>query len=191
MDKTDVVLQFSFAHRQAVPNGICWRENETVDESRDRKAGPATGACLMEATQNVSLTRFANDLDAAGYQLISMTAKVRRVYKGDSGRNFYFMVRCVFSRGDSCTGITTGTPERKALDEMVHRVTWRVRIYRNTQPDGSPFISVNAEARTPLFRPDGRPVTAWRKDETGERVGDAPIPLRPEVALRFKPFDGK
>jgi len=46
-------------------------------------------------------------------------------------------------------------------------------------------VSVNLEARQPLFRPDGQPVTVWQKDENGKRVGDAPLPLKGDYCLHI------
>jgi len=46
-------------------------------------------------------------------------------------------------------------------------------------------VSVNLEARQPLFRPDGQPVTVWQKDENGKRVGNTPLPLKADYCLRI------
>jgi len=48
---------------------------------------------------------------------------------------------------------------------------------------GQRAVSINLEAREPLFRPDGQPVVVWQKDERGERVGDAPLPIVSERRL--------
>ena len=80
----------------------------------------------------------------------------------------------------------------KELRSICEVAMWRVRTFLNPfYKDGEEVIgyraiSVNLESRKPLFCPDGQPVTVWQKDEKGNRVGDAPLPLKPDYCLRVK-----
>ena len=50
--------------------------------------------------------------------------------------------------------------------------------------------------RVPTKEKDGSPVLCWDRDKFGEKVGDAPVPIRPEYLFlvenrkfRFVPVD--
>lgn len=80
---------------------------------------------------------------------------------------------------------------RTELRSICEATMWRVRsfsnpLYKNGEeiPDQR-AVSINLEARQPLFRPDGQPVTVWQNDENGKRVGDAPLPIKADYCLRI------
>ena len=115
--------------------------------------------------------------------------------KDPRGKRSYHMVRFLFARREfvelsdefkKVRGVI-----RAELQSICESAMWRVRafsnpFYKNGEeiPDQR-AVSVNLEARQPLFRPDGQPVTVWQKDADGKRVGDAPLPLKADYCLRI------
>lgn len=80
---------------------------------------------------------------------------------------------------------------RTELQSLCEVAMWRVRsfsnpFYKNGEeiPDQR-AVSINLEARQPLLRPDGQPLTVWQKDENGKRVGEAPLLLKADYYLRI------
>jgi hypothetical protein len=79
----------------------------------------------------------------------------------------------------------------EGLKEICGTSLWRVRAFLNPLVEdgkiveGQYAVSINLEVREPLFRPDGKPVTVWRRDEFGNKTGEAPLPLGPRARLRI------
>ena len=114
--------------------------------------------------------------------------------KNPHGKWTYHMVRYVFARREfvelSDEFRKVRDTIRAELPRICENALWRVRLFSNPfykngeEIPGESTVSVNLEARLPLFRPDG-PVTVWQKDSNGRRVGDAPRPLKADYCLRI------
>lgn len=178
-------MQFSFSNQSAVPQWLWEKERETVEARSDRKGQPLTGTQFIAPTEQVMVSVFTDGLYELGFRLVDAFYQKRpNVKKG----GFYHMVRFVFSRDPSRVAEIKEQYEtllRKSLVEIDSSAFWRVRAYKNESrtEEGKFHISVNLEARTPLYRPNGDPVLARRKDEFGEAYGE-PVPLLPNGALR-------
>ena len=192
-----VALQFSFSNPAAIPSSVKQRSPEAVEDRNERK-NRCSGRRFIEPTENVSLVWFLRELEASGYEVVDAFYQERLNPKGDSyGKGTYHMVRFLFARREDVElseefGRVKDTL-RAELQEICRAAMWRVRAFCNPlyengeEVPGYSALSINMEARKPLFLPDGQPVTVWQKDEYGERVGDAPLPLRPSFWLMVWP----
>lgn len=189
-----VTLQFSFSNPDAIPAGVKQREQETAEERVERKSR-STGTMIMEPTKGVSLAGFLDELEATGYALADAFCKERLDAKDPSGRRTYHVVRFTFVRHEF---VNISEEFRKVQDailaelqEMCHAAFWRVRMFLNPfyqkgdEVADQRALSINMEARQPRFLPDGQPVLVWQKDGQGQRVGDAPAPIKPDHHLRL------
>lgn len=191
-----VTLQFSFAHAKAVPAAMTRHsEPETFAQSNERKTH-SSGTMIIEPIENVSLGQFVRELVGAGYELVDAFCQERLDRKDPNGRKTYWMVRFMFVRRECMVQDDFEAVRFQmmaALTTMCTTAMWRVRAFNNPcYQNGEEVASqrtwvVNLEARKPLFQGDGTPVVVWQKDERGERVGDAPEPLRPHLWLMVWP----
>ena len=83
---------------------------------------------------------------------------------------------------------------RGELQNICSSARWRVRVFSNPfygkkgeeVPDQR-AVSINLEAREPLFRPDGQPVTERPKDGAGKKIMDViPEPIKPKYQLKIE-----
>lgn len=191
-----VELRFLGTKGNHVPDDVPSRGRETDEEiaerlSRRSKKGPS-GVKIQESVQNVGLANILDDLEKAGYELVD--AFHEEPYYPDTGRTKH-AVRFVFARSEHATPsdefLEVRDRMREALREVTGTAAWAVMAYRNPffsdgeVVEGFTHVSINGAGRTPLLRPDGSPVVQWKRDETGEKVGDAPLPLTPECKLRI------
>jgi len=190
-----VALQFSFSNADAIPTSVKRLDRETPEERNERK-NHASGTPLIEPTENCSLVDFLDEIKSAGYEMVDALYKERIDPKDPRGRRMYHMVRFLFARRE----FVDLSEEFKATRDIISRelrsicevAMWRIRAFLNPffekgeEVIGYHAISINLESRKPLFRPDGQPVTVWQKDEKGNRVGDAPLPLKPDHYLCIK-----
>ena len=190
-----VALQFSFSNPGAMPVSVKRLNQETSEERNERK-NHSSGTLVIEPTENCSLVDFLDDLKSAGYEMVDAFYKERIDPKYPRGQRTYHMVRFLFARRE----FVDLSEEFKVVRDIISKelrsicevAMWRVRTFLNPfYKDGEEVIgyraiSVNLESRKPLFCPDGQPVTVWQKDEKGNRVGDAPLPLKPDYCLRVK-----
>ena len=190
-----VMLQFSFSNCKAIPISVKRLNRESKEERVQRKIHPSNGVMVIEPTEKCSLAEFLGDLEAAGYELVDGFYKERIDAKDPGNKRTYHMVRFFFARREFAElfdeSRTVRDNIRIELQNMCEGALWRVRSFSN------PFygkgeeifnqcaMSINLEARQPLFRPDGQPVTVWQKDENGKRVGEAPLPLKADYRLRI------
>ena len=132
-------------------------------------------------------------MEQVGYELVDAFYKPR--IDRESGRT-YHMVRFVFAHHD-CVNLSDEFKRvrntiRVALDEVCISAMWRVRAFVNpffkngARCDDQFALSLNFEARKPLFLPNGQPVVVWQRDASGEKVGEAPLPLKAKVAVRVQ-----
>ena len=185
-----VTLQFSFTNPDVVPSCVKRLSHETQEQAVARKAMPTPGQPVIQPTEDASLMRLPSALEKVGYELVDAFYKPRIDQK--SGRT-YHMVRFVFAHHDyvnlSDEFKRVRNTIRVALDEVCIQAMWRVRSFVNpffkdgTQCDGQSALSLNFEARKPLFLPNGQPVVVWQRDANGEKVGEAPLPLKAKVAV--------
>lgn len=189
-----VALQFSFSNPDAIPATVKRQDRETPEERVERK-NHSSGVMVIEPTEKCSLVEFLGELEAAGYEMVDAFYKERIDAKDPRGKRSYHMVRFLFARREfvdlSDEFKKVRDTIRAELRSICEAAMWRVRsfsnpFYKNGEeiPDQR-AVSVNLEARQPLFRPDGQPVTVWQKDENGKRVGDAPLPLKADYSLRI------
>jgi len=189
-----VALQFSFSNPDAIPASVKRLNLETQEERMERK-NHSSGVMVIEPTEKCSLAEFLGELEAAGYEMVDGFYKERIDAKDPRGKRTYHMVRFLFARREfvelSDEFKKVRDTIRAELLSICETAMWRVRsfsnpFYQNGEeiPDQR-AVSVNLEARQPLFRPDGQPVTVWQKDENGKRVGDAPLPLKGDYCLHI------
>lgn len=178
-----VGLQFSFSNPDVIPATLKRTTPETQVQHETRKSR-GTGVMVIQPVLDVSIAQFPADLEAAGFELVDAFYQARR---DDNGR-VYHMVRFLFVRKEH----VQVSPEfqsrqaevRSALDSIVLKAMWRVRAFDNPfyhqgeEVLGARMLSVNLEARNPLFQPNGEPVRVRAKDPiTGQKIGE-PQPLR-------------
>lgn len=186
-----VVAQFSFSNPDVIPAMVKRQNRETPAERAVRKSH-SSGVMVIEPTERCSLVEFLEELEVAGYEMVDGFYKERiDAYN----KKTYHMVRFLFARREF---VELSDEFKKARDvicaelrSICENAMWRVRAFSNPfyengeEVPGQRTVSVNLEARQPFFYPDGRPVTVWQKDENGERVGDAPLPIRADHRLRI------
>lgn len=190
-----IALQFSFSNPDVIPASVKRLDRETPEERNERKKH-SNGTLVIEPTENCSLVDFLGELEAAGYEMVDAFYKERIDPKDPYGRRTYHMVRYLFARRE----FVDLSEEFKAVRDVNSRelrsicevAMWRVRALLNPffkdgeEIPGQRAVSINLESRKPLFRPDGQPVTVWQKDESGNRLGEAPLPLKPDHCLRIE-----
>lgn len=189
-----VILQFSFSNPDVIPATVKRQHRETPEERAVRKSHPS-GVMVIEPTKKCSLVEFLGELEAAGYEMVDAFYKERIDAKDPRGKRTYHTVRFLFARREfvelSDEFKKVRDVIRAELQSICESAIWRVRSFSNPfykngeEVPGQRAVSINLEARQPLFRPDGQPVTVWQKDENGKRVGDAPIPLKADYCLRI------
>ena len=187
-----VMLQFSFSNPDVIPKAARRRERETLEERRTRKSRDG-GEQLIEPVENVCLVELLSCLEHAGYELVDTFYKPR--IHGETGET-YHAVRFLFARSEFAEPSAEFKRKRRTLQKELRKICeealWRIRGYFNPcWKDGKEIpdqltLSINLEARKPLFRLDGQPVPVWRKDAEGNRIGDSPLPLRPDYCFGIR-----
>ena len=180
-----ISLQFSFNNPEVIPVLVGHRSNETTEERVVRK-NHTSGQLVIEPTEKCSITTVFTGVESTGYELVDAFHQERIDPKDPTGKRRYHMVRFQFARSETAQI----SDEFRAIRDQIHyelqdicgNAHWRVRaflnpLYRNGEEvQGKNAVSINFEARSPLFRPDGTPVLVWQKDEGGNRFGNAPVP---------------
>lgn len=192
-----VSLQFSFSNPAVIPPSVKHQPQER-EEARNERKSRATGKLIIEPTEDVSLKWFIRELEGAGYEMIDAFYQERINPKGQPyGKATFHMVRFVFAPKEH-VNLSEEFRQiqevlRAELTDICQKAIWRVRafanpFYQNGEEIPGQFAwSINFESRKPLFRPDGKPVTIWQKDEDGKRVGESPQPLKPKFWLMLWP----
>jgi len=187
-----IMLQFSFSNINVVPECVRDLPRESINESLSRKR-IANGELVINPIENVDVVTFLTDLTSSGYELVDASYQ-HRVDRRDLRRT-YHMVRFVFARSEHATLSNEFLAIRKnivaSLREMCEQAIWRVRLFLNPlfsndeEVMGEHAVSINLERRTPFCDNVGKPVKVWQKDDNGERIGDAPVQIRPDYYLNF------
>lgn len=181
-----VTLQFSFSNRDVVPCGLKQKPRETIEDSV-RRHGDGNGEVLIPPTEKCSLSPILGGLEREGYGLVDAHYQQRVDGKDPYGRRTFHMVRFTFILGAS-----PSFAARNALEEMVSTAFWRVRAYSNPffqngkEIQGESALSINLEARVPLFHANGEPVLARPSGKMGKLLDEKPEPLRAAYTLRFQ-----
>jgi hypothetical protein len=187
-----VMLQFSFSNPGIIPDAIRKREPESKNESTARKARQG-GILAIEQHENTNIAEFVKQLSDSGYVLVDGFYQARQDVKNP--KQMYHVVRFTFAK-DTYAEVTDEFKEIQPkliadLRIITTNAFWRARAFSNPfYKDGEEVAgftapSFNFEARVPRFLPDGKPVTARRKDATGKKIGD-PVPLEPAGRLVIK-----
>ncbi|AKM78551.1 MAG: hypothetical protein UY31_C0018G0010 [Candidatus Wolfebacteria bacterium GW2011_GWE1_48_7] len=185
-----IALQFRFPTLDSVPpftRQIARRPTKTSNPAT------LTGEQIVGATEGTSILALLDDLKAKGYDLVNACCEERRNVKGPGS---HYIARYTFATAESGLSITERFEYRKAtfLRELAfigESALWKNRTFSNPFiRDGKPVTGFRAaslvfDTRQPFYQGDGQPVTVWLKDEAGERIGDAPIPLAPSHHLRY------
>jgi hypothetical protein len=190
-----VSMQFSFSNINVVPTSVKKLELEMLEERNERKTYKGNGEVIIKPIENVSLVEFLDNLEV-GYELVDAFYQPRIDPKDPRGNRIYHMVRFLFARRK----YVELSDEFKEVRSTIHaelrkiceQAMWRVRAFLNPffmddeEVLGQRALSINLEARKPLFHPDGQLVMVWQKDERGNRVGETPFPLKPDYYLRIE-----
>ena len=196
-----VMLQFSFSNINVVPKWVRQEKPEDAQKHQERIArkSSATGVTVIEPAENCSANGFLDELKSAGYELVDALYQTR-MNKPGTYNKVYHMVRYTFgrTRDDAVVPDEFQNALIKARDELgtlIDTAMWRVRVFSNPfykkgeeMPDQR-VASVNFEARKPLIQSDGQPVLVWQKDDAGNKIGDAPLPLQSSFMLQI--VDGR
>ena len=187
-----IILQFSFTNSGVVPQMIKNVGRETLYGYNIRKSRLTNGIMVIEPVENCSLSDFIEELKDAGYEMVDAFHQERINPKPYSMKT-YHMVRFTFASHEF-VNISDDFKKKRddiyvALTEMCSTAMWRVRAFSNPfykdgeEIHGQRVLSINMEARKPLFHPDGQPIMVWQKDENGRRIGSAPVQITPEYSL--------
>jgi len=200
------IVQFSLHNWNIIPPFLLntKRGIETLFEQQERKERH-TGVALFDPVENVSIVKFLRDnLQGSGFELVNEFCQPRLDLKDGAGKRTYPMVRFEFVPGKYVTNLNEEFMAKRelllgGLYTMVTEAAWRVRAYENKfygngqVVPGEKALSINLDVRVPLFE-DGRPRLVWKKGPNGERIGDAPVPLKPAFSFcvgenHFQPFE--
>ena len=184
-----VIVQFAYTNENLMPEGIGIK-NETIEQFV-AKSSAVRGERVIDPTPDLSLQFFVPDLAEVGHELVD--AFSRRQSK--NGRPF-LTTRYTFSGHDHAHSSEVFLAKKdiamSGLVKFVTEGTWEGQVYLNPLfcegqmvPDAY-ALSVNLHARVPLFDATGKPMVRWQRDEAGEKVGEAPLILKPPRFLRVE-----
>lgn len=189
-----VMLQFSFSNIKAMPSGIQGKPKKNFDRLTPNRTR-VEGVEFLTPTENVSLRPFLSDLVAMGYVLVDAFYEMRSNPRGKE----YPVVRFTFAEKETARFDSEFAEHRGpaicALRQMCEEAMWRPQGYLNPFfKDGEPVegehaIAINLVARNPLIDGNGKRVVRWERDSRGDRIGDAPILLEPELFLMIEDGD--
>jgi len=173
-----VTIQFSFTNPAAIPAAVRQLERETVLEHIARQL-QATGEQVIGATENCYVAL----IEPEGFELVDALYQ-KRVDRRNTNRT-YHMVRFILVRSEFAAPSEEFKKVRVAIYDDFLEVTrtafWRVRAFLKPfykdgeEVAGQRALSINLEARVPLYHPDGSTVMARPKDGNGKPIG----PLQP------------
>jgi hypothetical protein len=190
-----LTMQFSFANIRAIPQRmrvVGWETPEESASRAKRNNGSPSGIQVIERTHDCSLADFLSDLDSEGWQMVDATVQ-ERINQNHDWCETYFTIRFTFA--PSSTPVNDDIANMvndyiAGLHELCERALWRVRVFSNPfyqngeEIPGVGHACVNIEGRKPLYLPDGSPVIARLKNESGEPIGE-PVKITPDYELRI------
>lgn len=179
-----IYFQFSFSNKSSVPQPLRRLPDETKEGHQSRKSVVTDSLQVIEPTDRISFQGFLKSLESLGFVLVDGSCQRRWKENG-----VYYMVRFVFAR----TEASAVHPEfariqrvvRVNLVRLLANAFWRIRGYRNNLSDGV-MLSINFEHRVPVVNDKGEEMKEWRKDVDGQRVGDGPVPIRPNYKASIR-----
>lgn len=186
-----VMLQFCFSNPQVIPLSMR-RKTQSEPPLFDRKTRP-DGTLVIVPTEKCSLAIFVRELEMSGYEMVDAFYRRRIDSRDSGGKKKDHMVRFIFVRHEfselSDEFISRRKTVQAELQNICSAALWRVKLFKNKfykddkEVNGQHALSINLDARQPLFCPDGQPVKIWKKDDSGKRVGEAPLPLKADYGL--------
>lgn len=187
-----VMLQFIFGSTKALPPGLFQKGRETIEKLTARRS-EERGEQFLDPTPDVGIALFPGDLTIVEYKLVDAFYQMRTNARGQE----YPVARFTSAlevREEAGEFAKHREEAAKAL-EMCGKDMWSVVGFLNSffqdgkKVEGQHTISINFAARNPMVDRNGKPILRWQKDEKGERIGDAPIPLVPKLFLRIEDDD--
>lgn len=186
-----VVVQFSFSNIDVVP--LIFKKLGA--KAPDRYVNhDGVGKLQIEPTENCSVEDVVGQIEQEGFEMVDAFFQPRQIKRKDSeGYNNFYIVRFVFCR----TEFANVSEKFKEVRQMVRNAflslgklaMWRVRGYLNPCFDegekirGQNSVSLNFDARKPLFLRDGTPVLVWNRNDKGEKIGCMAPRLQPKHRL--------
>lgn len=186
-----ISLRFKVNNLNLVPQGIREKvlRSETPAEFAARKEFKAEGEECILPTKDVSCAQFINNLAASGYIMIDAFFQVLNpkyiIVRFDFVILEHFLPSDGFSQGAKVKA-------EIGLRNMAEQNMWRIQAYLNSfffegyEIKDQYGLAINLGGRKPLFDKNHMPVLVWEKDEQGERVGEAPVELRPKLFLQIQ-----
>ncbi len=157
------------------------KENKTEDR--------LPGTYLIEEDgRDVSMEEFLPLLLQSG--LRSLAGLQKYLHYSEMSNKNTSMLRYVFRRGETqAFASPVHDSVIKELQDWFVLNMWSVRVFDNACPDGARMLSIELSGRQPLY--EGATLRrVWVKDAEGNRVGDAPVELKPTLFLSTQP-DGQ
>ncbi|MEK7089811.1 MAG: hypothetical protein AAB920_03270 [Patescibacteria group bacterium] len=163
------------------------------EKKNDTKHAP-TGVVVIQPTPHCDLYYLLAELEASQYEMIDAFCQERENTSDRSGKSVHYVARYTFCRREDAEIFSKTFWEMQKdllaeLEAVCRQALWRVRTYQNpfykdgVEVHNEHTISINMEVREPFHGPDGQSIELWLKDENGERMGDAPLPMRGVYAL--------
>ena len=154
---------------------------------------PAGKLILEEKVVSFSPLPLIADFKKSGYRMIALSVEER-----GTRNSTHYMVRATFglmSEGAvvSASFLALRDVYERDFTELLKRSIWsQLQAFENPVFEQGAvverryWVSVVLEGRKALWQPDGTLVTVWAKDANDERIGDAPLPLKPSYWLRLR-----
>lgn len=193
-----IELVYRFTRRDQLPRVL--RENleyEKNDAYTRRMGSTPQGKLETESEGTLSLEGIVDQLHAAGFVLVRGRCIEMQRAHGVVGAKTTYSARFTFARitddKEKAELEKKNATRLAALRDICTSAYWCGKVFRNPafvggKPvPGAENLHIALAGRAPRQRPDGSPVLVWETDEEGLRVGDAPLPLKPdtEVQLSF------
>jgi hypothetical protein len=175
----------------------CLREKPAVATSRAAAKTPGEfmakrklkGARVIDPVCEVGCVPFRTGLAVAGYVMVDAFSQPR-----EDGR---YVLRFDFADLDHAVSSdefqkNVKPVAEKALGQLFEEAMWQVEVYLNHYfEEGRPAedeyaVSVNFGHRFAILDQNGHHILQWAKDEHGERIGDAPVKVKPKIFLKIE-----
>jgi hypothetical protein len=188
-----VLVQISCSNAEAVPSRLKHlprNSSKKLDQGRQ-----VNGVQVIAPTMNCDTLPFLDQLVREGYQLVDASYQTPIDKKDPNKKRRYHKLSFTFAPAQFVDISNEFRAVRESimddLEEMCDAAMWRVRAYSNpflengVPVEGQQALSVNLEARVPLFQADGNPVKRWMRDAEGKKIGTEPVDLTPDFGLVF------
>jgi hypothetical protein len=183
-----VTVHFSFSNLDLVPT--CLKQKKTSPSEFVTRKEEVRGEQFLEPIEKVDCSSLPPDLASIGFVLADAFTEIRE----KKGRQ-YAVVQFIFSdiKYANCSEefLANRPLIEEALRLLLEQGMWRVRAFLNHLFKDREIIeekyaiSINLDARMPLVDKNGDPLIRWQKDESGNRIGDAPVPVKPKLFLEI------